>query len=89
MHLGQDRWLTCGKHAKGESIAQKSGRPQEGGAVAWDGRRPPDTGTDTIQRLHPTGNGPPDDGTDTDTIRGHGTQNQIDGVRNFPFGSTR
>jgi hypothetical protein len=30
MHLGEDCWLTCGKHAKGESIAQRSRRPQRG-----------------------------------------------------------
>jgi hypothetical protein len=28
MHLGEDRWLTCGNTPRGESIAQRSRRPQ-------------------------------------------------------------
>ena len=71
MHLGEDRWLTCGNTPKRKASHRGHGGSQRG------------------IPLHPTGNGPPDTGTDTDTIRGHGTQNQIDGVRNFPFGSTR
>jgi hypothetical protein len=62
-------------------VGSRAGTPQRGKhrSEVTEGGKP----------LHPTGNGPPDTGTDTDTILGHGTQNQIDGVRNFPFGSTR